>query len=105
MPKSITRGFADTAKSGREGALRGAPAFGSPAAGVTLTEASSYNWLDRVSDLADNATGVINAVKGAADPKPAAAVDKPKQSALGGLNPTILIGAALLIAAVLYFRK
>jgi len=104
MPRQVTRGFSDTAKSGREGALRGAPAIGSPAAGIR--EQNSFDWLNSIEDFADNATGVINAVKGQADPKPAASIQKP--TAVGGLNPQILyIGGAvvLVIVAVLMFKR
>lgn len=106
MPRNVTRGFSDTAKSGREGALRGAPAIGSPAAGVRLTEASSFDWLDQISNLADNATGVINGIKGSNDPKPAASVQTPR-TAIGGLNPNILYiaGAVVLVILVVMFKR
>jgi hypothetical protein len=106
MRRQPTRGFSDSGKTAQPGAQRGAPAFGSPAAGITRL--SSFDWLDSLSDIAENAGDVVNAVKGDSDPKPAASVQKPKATALGGLNPTILylgLGIALLIVALTLFRK
>jgi hypothetical protein len=103
MANRVLRGFTDTAKSGREGALRGAPATGSPAEGITRE--NSFDWLNQITDTAENLGNVVNAVKGAADPKPASSVQKPA-TAFGGLNPTIIIGAVVaLIAVVFLLRK
>jgi len=107
MRRQPTRGFSDSAKSAQPGAQRGAPAFGSPAAGITRL--NSFDWLDSLSDIAENAGDVVNAVKGDAEPKDAKSVQKPSAKSAAGLDQKTILwvaaGIAVLIVALVLFRK
>ncbi len=93
----------DTARNGGTFA-QGTATLGSPTEGVILKQ-GGWDWLDQVSQLADEAQPVINAVKGSKDTAPASAIQKPAPAPADNKILWIAGAVAAVIVLVLVLKK